>query len=271
MQTNLLGSVTKKTVHCEMNGKETLIDKTRVLTKISGIINLKLFDNPIIDNNQKVIFSDNKQPIKFYTKVHMPEDLKRAYGEFYATVEDEEEVEQSIHILSDDGINYFMGNQLLKLIPYLKEYELISFPKEMFFVSANNISNFKTQTRTCDNWNITYPSLGKKYMVKKILETKIEKQTFGMIGILWPGFDVAFGDSSQKNPNGTGYLFKTDRNFTPINFCSNESAVDYCTKNDSLAFYTDFMNNGKMRVLSKYTESINQNLQNYYKFRSSNI
>lgn len=271
MLKNLFGGGTKKTVHCEMNGQETSIDKTRVLTKISGVINLKMFDNPRVDNNQKVIHSDSKPPIKFYTKVHIPQELKGLLGELYATVADEDEVEQSTHILSDEGINVFMGRQLIKLIDYLNQYELINFPDTMFFVSANDTSNFRIQNKTCDNWGIEYPSLGKKYMIKKVLDSKTESQTFGRPGILWPGFDVAVGDCSAKNPNGTGYLFKTDRNFVPLNICSNESAVDYCDKNNSLAYYTDFMNGGKMRVLTKYTEKINKNLQNDYRFRSSNI
>jgi hypothetical protein len=271
MLTNLFGRGTKKTVHCEINGKETSIDMTRVLTKISGVINLKMFDNPRVDNNQKVIHSDSKPPIKFYTKVYNPQELNGVLGELYATVEDEDEVEQSTHILSDEGINYFMGNQLIKLIDYLKQYELIKFPDTMFFVSANDTSNFKMQNKTCASWGIEYPSLGKKYMVKKILESKTDKQTFGYMNVLLPPFDLAVSDCAAKNPNGTGYLFRTERHFTPVNLCSNESAVDYCNKNNCLAYYTDFMNGGKMRVLTKYTESINKNLQNNYRFRSSNI
>lgn len=271
MLSNFFGGWTKKTVHCEKNGKETSIDRTRVLTKISGVINLNMFDNPKVDNSQKVIHSDSKPPIKFYTKIQVPQEMKGLLGELYATVEDEDEVEQSTHILSDEGVNGFMGSQLIKLVDYLKQYELINFPDTMFFVSANNASNFQMQNKTCDNWGIEYPSLGKKYMVKKVLHSKTESQTFGRPGILLPGFDVAVGDCSAKNPNGTGYLFRTDRNFIPANFCSNESAVDYCDKNNSIAYYTDFMNGGKMRVLTKYTEKINKNLQNDYRFRSSNI
>jgi hypothetical protein len=197
--------------------------------------------------------------------------LKQVLGELYAIVADEDEVEQSTHILSDEGINVFMGKQLIILIEYLQQYELINIPDTMFFVSANDTTNFKMQNKTCDNWGIGYPSLGKKYMVKKVLDSKTQSQTFGQPNILWPPFDVGVGDCSAKNPNGTGYLFKTDRNFVPINFCSNESAVDYCNKNNSLVYYTDFMNEGKMRLLTKYTESINKNLQNDYRFRSSNM
>lgn len=275
MLSKIFGGGTKQTVHCEMNGKETSIDKTRVLTKISGVINLKMFDNPRVDDNQKVIHSDSKPPIKFYTKVHIPLELKGILGELYATVADEDEVEQTTHILSDEGINIFMGRQLIKLIDYLNQYELINFPDTMFFVSANDTSNFRIQNKTCDNWGTNYPSIGKKYVVKKILETKTEPMRFGYIGlgsgVLWPGFDVAVSDVCEKNPNGTGYQFRTDKNFTPVNLCSNESAVDYCNKNNCIVYYTDFMNGGKMRILTKYTPDINAKLQNDYRFRSSNI
>jgi hypothetical protein len=141
----------------------------------------------------------------------------------------------------------------------------------MFFVAANETSDFNTQNKICENWNVPYKGFSKKYLTKKILELKTEKHIFGKQAILLPGFDVAISDCAAKNPNGTGYLFRTDNTFVPVNLCSNESAIDYCDKNNCLAYYTDFMNGGKMRVLSKYTPSINANLQNIYKSRSSNI
>lgn len=276
MTSDLFGGETKKTVHCEMNGKETTIDKTRVLTKINGIINLQLFQNPEVDYAEKVIYSSNKPPINFYNQISTPADLKIIFGDLFSIVDDEDEVEQSTNILSDEGMKVFMGRQLMKIHPdYFKKYEVIKFPDTMFFVSANETSNFNTQNKVCDNWGVTYKSIGKKYFIKKILETKTETMRFGYMGlgsgVLWPGFDVGLSDVSEKNPNGNGYQFKTEKNFTTINLCSNESAVDYCIKNNCLAYYTDFMNGGKMRVLAEYTESINKNLQNDYRFRSSNL
>jgi hypothetical protein len=275
MLSNIFGGGTDKKVHCERNGKETSIDKTRVLTKMNGVINLKLFQNPEIDYEEKTIYSSNKRPIKFFTKVHTPPDLKPILGDLFVTVDDEDEAEQTTSILSDEGMNHLMGSQLIKLISHLKDYELIKFPETMFFVSANDTSNFNTQAKTCDNWGSKYPSVGKKYVVKRILETKKESMKFGYIGlgsgVLWPGFDVAVSDVSEKNPNGTGYQFKTDNKFTSVNLCSNESAVDYCDKNNCIVYYTDFMNGGKMRILTKYTPDINAKLQNDYRFRSSNI
>lgn len=275
MLTNLFGGGTNKKVHCERNGKETSIEKTRVLTKMNGVINLKLFQNPVIDFEEKTIYSSNKPPIKYFTKVQTPPDLKPILGDLFVTVDDEDEPKQSTSILSDEGMNHLMESQLIKLISYLKDYELIRFPETMFFVSANDISDFNTQTKICDNWGVNYPSVGKKYVFKKINETKTESMRFGFVGlgsgVLSPGFDVGLSDVSEKNPNGTGYQFRTERTFNPINLCSNESAVDYCRKNKCLVYYSDFMNGGKMRVLSEYTESINKNLQNDYKFRSSNL
>jgi len=275
MLSNIFGGGTEKKVHCERFGKETSIDKTRVLTKMNGVINLKLFQNPEIDFEEKTIYSSNKPPIKFFAKIHIPNDLKPILGDLFVMVDDEDEVEQSTSILSDEGMNHLMGNQLLKLGSYLKDYELIKFPDTMFFVSANNVSDIKTQTKTCDNWKIDYPSVGKKYVMKKIQETRKETMKFGYIGlghgVLMPGFDVAVSDVSAKNPDGTGYQFRTDKNFTQVNLCSNESAVDFCNKQNCIVYFTDFLNEGKMRVLTQYTPDINAKLQNDYRFRSSNL
>lgn len=271
MASNILSGQPDRVVYCEIKGKEASIQNTRVLTRISGVVNLNLLKQPKIDFEERTIYSSGTPPIKFFSKIHVPSNLVPALGELFATVQDEDDLEQSTHILSDEGMDYFMGTQLIKLAVYLKQYQLIDFPDTTFFVSVNAESDFKTQNKTCENWKTSYKGFDKKYFVKKILETKTESQTFGRPGILWPGFDVAVGDCSAKNPYGTGYLFKTDNAFVPVNLCSNESAVDYCSQNNCLAYYTDFINDGKMRILSKYTPSINLNLQNDYKFRSSNI
>ena len=94
---------TDKTVHCERKGNETYLEKTRVVTKINGVINLKLFDNPQIDFEEKMIHSSNKPPIKFFSELYIPTDLKHLLGDLFATVVDEDELEQSTHILSDEG------------------------------------------------------------------------------------------------------------------------------------------------------------------------
>jgi hypothetical protein len=260
-----------KPVHCEKTGVETTLDKTRVVTKISGVINPKLFENAQIDFEEKVIYSSNKPPIKFFSKIHVPADLKPVLGDLYAKVSDEDEPEQSTHILSDQGMKYLMGSQLIKLVSYIDKYEVIHFPETMFFVSVEETSGFKTQNKICENSGVAYQGLGKKYMVKKILESKTEKQTFGYMNVLLPPFDMAFSDCSATNPNGTGYLFRTDRNFTSVSLSSNESAVDFCIKNNCLVYYNDYINGGNMRVLSKYTPDINAKLQNHYRFRSSNL
>jgi hypothetical protein len=260
-----------KTVHCEVTGNETSLEKTKVLTKIKGVINLRAFQNPQVDYSDKLIYSSGKPPMKYFSKLHVPSDLYGVLGDLFSVVDDEDDPDQSTALISDRGLDLFMGRQLLKLVDYLKSYELIQFPETMFWVAADEPSEFDVRTKTCDNWGVQYISVGKKYMYKKILKSKSERQVFGYPGILLPPYDVAVGDCAEKNPNGTGYMFQTDRNFTPINLCCNESAVDYCKKQNVLVYYNDFMNSGKLRLLTEHTVSINTNLQNDYKFRSSNI
>lgn len=260
-----------KTVHCELTGKEASLENIRVLTKMKCVINIRALNNPEIDYSDKLIYSTGKKPIKFFSKLHVPSDLYSVVGDLFSIVDDEEDPDQSTALLSQRGLELFMGRQLLKLIDYLKTYPIIQFPETVFFVTANNPSECDVRAKTCENWGLQYVSVGKKYMYKKILRTRIEHEVFGYPGVLLPPFDVAVGDCSEKNPNGTGYMFETDRNFTSINLCCNESAVDYCRKNNTIVYYNDFINGGKLRVLTEHTVSINTNLQNDYKFRSSNI
>ncbi len=141
----------------------------------------------------------------------------------------------------------------------------------MFFVSATNPTISNSSQKKCDSCGLSYSSVGKKYMSKKVLNERKEPGRFGVQGLLWPGFDVGFSDLSDKHPIGTGYLFEKGKTFNSLSLCSNESAVDYCKQKGVLVYYNDFANNGKFGILSKYTESINTNLQNDYKYRSSNL
>lgn len=255
-------------VHCEITGDSATLADTKITTKISGVINLNRFVNPYIDNDEKLILSSSKPPIKFFEKVHIPANLKSILGELYATVDDYDEPEQSTNIFSGRGIDLFMGRQLLKLVDYLKEYEVINFPETMFFVSASNPSTLNSSQKKCEGCGSSYSSVGKKYMSKKVLNERKDAGRFGVQGILWPGFDVGFSDLSDKHTIGTGYLFETDKNFNSLNLCSNECAVEFCKQNNVLIYLNDFSNNGKFRILSKYNETINTNLQNDYKFRT---
>lgn len=255
--------------HCEITGQECSLDNTTVLTKIDSFIILKNIESSTIDINEKIIYTHSKTPIKFYSEIDVPLDLRNVIGRVFSAIDDEDELEQSTAIMSNEGKRLFTGNQLLSMVKYINEYELIRFPKTMFIAMIDNIS--KTKIVNCDNWNLEYNSIGRKYRLKKILVEKIEKQTYGIKGILWPGFDIAISDCCDKNPEGMGYLFKTEKEFQNINICCNESAVDYCRKNNCLIYYNDFVNNGKLRLLSKYTYSINKKLQNRYLFRSSNF
>ena len=256
-------------IHCEKTGRQTTLSNTRLTTKIKGVINLNKLDDPYVDSDKRLIHTTTKHPIRFFEKIYVPTDLKKDIGDLYSIIDDYDEPEQSTNILSDIGIDYFMGNQLIRLKDYLKEYEIINFPETMFFVSATNPSN--TTQKKCECCDSIYHSIGKKYMTKKILNERKDVGRFGEQGVLWQGFDVGFTDLSDKNPIGTSYSFETDKIFNSVNLCSNECAVDFCKKNHVLIYYNDFLNMGKLRLLSKYTESINTNLVNDYKFRSSNL
>lgn len=256
-------------LHCEITGKSASLDDTVTLTKINAVVVLKNFDNPKIDRTEKKIFSSTKPPLRFYSEIPVPHDLLGAMGPLFSIVNDEDDLEQSTAIMSKEGIRLYTGRQLLPFIDYVDYHELVQIPETMFIAVVDKDNQL--MSKNCGNWNIPFGASGRKYMFKKIIDEKKEKQTFGYPGILLPGYDVAISDCSEKNPNGSGYLFKTESSFHGIDLCSNESAVDFCVKNRCLVYYNDFLNKGNLRLLSGYTEDINNKLQNPYKFRSSNI
>jgi hypothetical protein len=259
-----------KSVHCEVTGNKTTIENTVALVKIDGVIALKNFNNPSVDFDRKEIQSMDKPPLKFYSELIVPEDLKPIFGRLFSIIDDEDEMEHSTAIMSAEGIKIFSGKQLSPLIEHIQNgTELLQIPPSMFFAVIDTVVLLKS--KTCENWQISFDGLGKKYRFKNILEEKRETQTFGIPGILMPGYDLAVSDCSQKNPNGTGYMYKTDGSFKSVDLCSNESAVSFCKKNYAIVYYNDFLNNGKLRVLTSETENINKNLQNSYLFRSLNI
>lgn len=257
-------------VHCEVTGTETTIENTVALVKIDGVIALKNFNNPSVDFDRKLIQSIDKPPLKFYSELVVPEDLNPMFGRLFSIIDDLDELEHSTAIMSEFGKKNFSGRALLPLVDQLVSgIEIIQIPPSMFFPVID--TRIKLKNKSCENWQIGFKGIGRKYRFKKILSEKKERQTFGTPAILWPGFDVGVGDCSQKNPNCTNYLYKTDGSFKPIELCCNESAVSFCKKNKAIVYYNDFLNNGKLRVLTPETESINRNLQNPYLFRSSNI
>lgn len=258
-----------KEIFCEKSGKKSSLDNTVALIRINGIIISKNFLNPEIDLETKQIYSSNRPPIQFYRELLLPDELKMSFGRLFATVEDEDEIEMSTSILSPQEINLFTGRSVFPLAKYLSEADMVKIPDSMFFTIISKEE--KLIVKECENWNIKYKGLRRKYMYKKVLDTRKEKQQFGIPGLLVPGYDVGISDVSQKHPKGHGYLFKTDNNYKPINLCSNESAVSFCKKNNVLIYYNDFLNKGKLRLLSEFTPQINKNLQNPYLYRSSNI
>ncbi len=259
-----------KKVYCEITGAETSIDNTIVLVKIDGVIALKNFNNPMVDFENKIIQSSGKPPLNFYSEIIVPDDLKQIFGRVFSIINDEDEIEQSTTVMSMEGQKLFSGQKLFPFMEHITNgVELLQIPPTMFLAIID--TSTKPKTKICENWSINYKAIGKKYRYKEILNERKERQTFGYPGILMPGFDVAVSDCSEKNPNGTGYMYKTDGSFKSIDLCCNESAVSFCKENNSLVYYNDFINNGKLRVLTPVTETINKNLQNPHLFRSSNI
>jgi len=256
-------------VHCEITGQTSSIVDTVVLTKINGIILLKNLESPEIYEAEKVIISYPKPPIKYYCELEVPFDHQSLLGRIFAIVDDEDELEQTTSILSSEGRRIYMGQQLFRFVEQAGDNQVLILPDTMFMAVVDNEAT--TNVETCAAWKVAYNSAGRKYRFKKILQEKKEAQTFGYPGILWPGFDVAVGDCSPKNLQGTGYLFKTDNNFQNVNLCSNESAVDFCKQENCLIYYNDFLNKGKLRILSPNTEDINTKLQNPYLYRSLNF
>lgn len=259
-----------KNVHCEVTGNETTIDNVVALVKIDGVIALKNFNNPTVDSYKMEIQPIDKPPLKFYSEIVVPEDLKPIFGRIFSIVNDVDDIEQSTALMSKEGQKVFSSQKLIPFMEHINNgVELLQIPPTMFFAVIDTTTTLKS--KTCENWETNFKGLGRKYRYKKILNEKKEKQTFGIQGLLMPGFDVAVSDCAQKNPNGTGYMYKTDGTFKHVELCCNESAVSFCKKNKALVYYNDFLNNGKLRVLTPETESINRNLQNSHLFRSSNI
>jgi len=262
-------STDKKEVWCEITGKSAAISDTVSLIKINGIVVSKNLSNVEIDNANKIIYSSSHPPIEYYQEILVPNERQNVFGRLFAKVEDEDEIEVSTAIISSDGINMFTLKSLILFIQYLNKADVLMIPDSMFVTIISR--NEKLLKLTCENWGNEYEGVGRKFMAKKISDVRKDKLQFGVLGIMYPGWDVGINDVSQKNPQGHGYLFKTENQFNPINLCSNESAVSYCKNNNSLIYYNDFTNEGKLRILSEYTPEINSNLKNPYIYRSSNI
>jgi hypothetical protein len=256
-------------VHCEITGKECSLNDTVILTKVNGVIVFKNIDDPELDEDEQVIYTPTKPPLKYYSEINVPNDLKQITGRLFSIVDDEDDLEQSTAVMSFEGQGIYTGRQLVPFLEYMNEYEMLQLPDTMFMAIIDSVANAKQAN--CENWNLPFNSVGRKYRFKRILEERKSTQTFGIPALLIPGYDVGLSDCSQKNPQGTGYLFKTDNNFVNINFACNESAVEYCIKNKCLVYYSDFLNKGSVRILSPYSEDINRKLQNSYLFRSSNM
>lgn len=258
--------------HCELNATKSSIEETRIITKIKGIINLKVLKNPEVDFLNKVIKSGNKPPIEYLVKLNVPYELRSNLGELYSTNIDEDEIEQSTCILSEEGINIFMKRQITPLIEYLATYEILNFPDKMFFGSINDLNEFNLNNAICSNCGIPYKTTGNKYKRKNIQEYRKDRMEDELPEILESDyFDLSITDCSEKDMTGYIYSFKTDKHFLKIDLCSNECAVESCIKENSVIYYNDFLLKGVLRVLTKDTVSMNTKLKNHYRYRSLNI
>jgi hypothetical protein len=258
-----------KSVHCEITGNPCTLSETVVLTRIKGVIFLKNIPNADLDERQRIITS-GRQQLDYYSEISVPNKLKSVLGRVFSMVgDDPDDIEQTTAVISESGKEIYANQILRSFVNYCDEYTGLHIPDDQFISVIVNKSD--SRAKNCVNWGLEYESVGTKYRLKKILEERREKEQFGKIGLLIPGFEVAIGDCCEKNPNGTSYQFKTENKFEKLDLCCNESAVDYCKSHKSLIYYTDFINKGKIRVLSPYTEDINRKLQNNYLFRSSNI
>jgi hypothetical protein len=272
MYRNLFGKSQNepRNVHCQITGKETTLENTVVLVKIDGVIALKNLRNPTVDFENNIIKPIDRPPLNFYSELIVPNDLKKIFGRMFSIVKDEDVIEQSTSIMSVEGQRNFSGRNLLPFVENISNgVELINLTGNQFIAVIDTVAHAKT--KNCENWIINYKGLGAKYFYKAIIDEKIEKHVFGSPGVLLPWYDVSVSDCAQKNPNGTSYMYKTDGQFKAIDLCCNESAVSFCKKNKALVYYNDFLNQGKLRVLSPKTVSINENLQNSYLYRSSNM
>ncbi len=259
-----------KKVHCEITGAETDIRNISGLIRINGVIALKNLRNPTIDHNKKLIHSDGKPSLKFYSEIFIPERIKNMFGSLYSIIDDVDEIEKSYAIISEEGKIIFAAQSLGLFDEHIKKgAELIKLPDHLFLSVIDTTPSFKT--KKCEIWDWEFKATGNKYRYKKLLEERSISVNFGYPMMLLPGFNTGVSDISNKNPKGTSYQFKTEQSYQKIDLCSNESAVDYCKKNNAIIFYNDFLNNGQLRALTSYTENINKNLKNHYLFRSSNI
>lgn len=235
--------------------------------KIDGIIALKNINNPIIDFENKIIQSRGKPPLNFYSEIIVPDDLKRIIGRMFSIVNDTDDIEQSTALMSIEGQRIFSGQKLFAFMePIINGIELFQIPLTMFYAVID--SETTLQAKKCENWDINYGGLDRKYRYKNIIE---ENRDQLIPGVLKPGYDIAVSDRSCENPNGNDYHFKTEGKFYSIDLCCNESAVSICQKNNVIVYYNDFINNGKLRLLISNTVSINMKLQNSYLYRSLNF
>lgn len=254
-------------LHCEVTGEQTNLDNTFPIIKIDGIIVLNNFHNPEIDPHSRVIYSTGSPPVPFYKEIDLPEEVKKSSGRLFAKVHDKDEIEMSTSIISEKGINKFTTKNI-NLFKRFFHSKIVMFPYSFCVPIISKNENL--QEKTCINCKKKYLGVYRKYMSKRILKMKKREEEYGIMQPFPFDYDITISDVAPLHKEGYRYLFKTEKKFISVSICSNECSVQYCKQNNTLIYYNDFINKGKLRILSEYTPDINENLKNLYTYRSSN-
>lgn len=133
----------------------------------------------------------------------------------------------------------------------------VSFRPEVLNASINS----------CYQCGHGFPNFHKIYKVADILESQKEKGVIGVPPKSLNDFGIAFSNIYENNKEGYYFLYKTNSKFENFHFCSNECALDYCKKNDSLAIFRNNIEKGTLRAITPDLIEINQGLDNDYIFR----
>ena len=231
---------------------------------------LKNTNNASVDLDKMEIHSADRLPQPFYSELLVSGYAKRHLGRLFSIVNDSDDLEHSTALLSEEGRDLFFENTILPLQEHADNGAgILQIAPTVFFPIIDTRTTLRSQT--CEFCKSEYKGLGNKYRYKLIIDEISESITFGLPGILTHGFDIAVSDCNKNNVNGTGYSYKTDGVFKQVNLCCNECAVSFCQDPGAIIYYNDFLNKGRLRVLTPLTEVINKNLGSPYLFRSLNI
>lgn len=76
------------------------------------------------------------------------------------------------------------------------------------------------------------------------------------------GYDIAFTDTNESNPEGSMYLYETGADLGKHNFCSLKCGFDFSKKTNTLVLYQDPDNLKQLRGITADIVEINNGLGN---------